>query len=65
MRSLVSSRLAVAVAALAAFACAKEKPAEEAAVPAPPPPPNVVHVEAADYSFTLADTLPSGVTPSI
>jgi hypothetical protein len=62
MRRLVSSRLAVVVAGVAAIACAKEKPAEQAAVPAPPPPPNVVHVEAADFSFKAPDTIPSGVT---
>lgn len=60
MRSLVSSRFAVLIAGVAALACAKqEKPAEQAAVPAPP---NVVHVEAADYSFSAPDTVPSGVT---
>lgn len=62
MRSLVSSRFAVVVAGVAALACAKEKPAEQAAVPAPPAAPNVVHVEAADYSFKVPDSLPSGVT---
>ena len=62
MRRLVSSRFAVVVAGVAALACAKEKPAEQAAVPAPPAAPNVVHVEAADYSFKAPDTLRSGVT---
>ncbi len=63
MRSLVSSRLAFVVAGIAALGCAKEKPAEQAAaVPAPPAAPNVVHVEAADYSFKAPDTIPSGVT---
>jgi hypothetical protein len=28
----------------------------------PPAAPNVVHVEAADYSFKAPDSLPSGVT---
>lgn len=62
MRSRVSSRLVVAVVGIAAFACAKEKPAEQAAVTAPPAAPNVVHVEATDYSFSAPDTVPSGVT---
>jgi hypothetical protein len=62
MRRLVSSRLAALVAGIAAIACAKEKPVEQPPAPAPPAAPNVVHVEAADYSFKAPDSIPSGVT---
>lgn len=62
MRGFVSSRLAVVVAGLAALACAKEKPVEQPPAPAPPAAPNVVHVEAADFSFKAPDSIPSGVT---
>ena len=65
MRRPVSSRFAVVLAGIAAVACTKaEKPADQAAVapPAAPAAPNVVHVEAADYSFTAPDSIPSGVT---
>lgn len=50
------------VAAGVLAACSKGDKAADQAAAAPPPPPNVVHVEAADYSFTAPDTIPSGVT---
>lgn len=54
-------RLSLVLAGAVLAGCAKKDPAADQAA-APPSPPNVVHVEAADYSFTAPDTIPSGVT---
>lgn len=62
MRRSISRRMLLACSAVVAGACSKaEPPADQAAAVVPVAPP-VVHVEAADYSFTAPDTLPSGPT---
>ena len=62
MRGTVSRRIVLVCSAVIAGACAKAEPPAEQAVAVVPVAPPVVHVEAADYSFTAPDTVASGPT---